>query len=57
MQGENYLASMSPSEGLPGIKYGWCYLPDRGPANYLLFVVQKPANYLLYVGPAYIDYD
>ena len=29
-------------------EYGWCYLPHRGTAYYLLYVAQEPANYLLY---------
>ena len=37
-------------EGLDNIKYGWCYLSHRGPADYLLYVAQEPANYLLYAG-------
>ena len=42
---------------MQAIKYGWCYLSDRGPTNYLLFVGRGPTNNLLFVVPANIHFD
>ena len=39
------------------IKYGWCYLSDRGPTNNLLFVGRGPTNNLIFVVLANIHFD